>query len=257
MPKKETISSYIPRFALVFCLIVSFSVLVGSMNYLMKSRIRTEPVKERNLMILTDKTEYMQGEEIKISIKNNKEGEAFLSFPSVEVFEPADGNVGDGQWTAIRTVWSGCGVTGGMLFLPISAGGSYEYSWDQKEKWCTGEAWEMSMDSQEVRGGKYRVTAVIAKRTESAEEDPNNISGQLTDDFVYSNEFVIKEASLIEMGCRKKVRGVGSCKMVSTGYEFDSTIGKCIQKNASGCTFEIPFNQLEECQSICELQSGF
>lgn len=55
--------------------------------------------------------------------------------------------------------------------------------------------------------------------------------------------------------CDQKVRGIGSCDAAGIGYEFDSGTEKCAKKIASGCTFEIPFNSLEECQEACGVVS--
>jgi len=52
--------------------------------------------------------------------------------------------------------------------------------------------------------------------------------------------------------CKQKVKGNGVCDAYFQGYEFDNSIGKCVVKGVSGCSFEAPFNTLEECQSVCE-----
>jgi len=257
MPQKESVSVYVPRLALIFCLIVSFSVLVGSMSYLMRSGPGPVPV-EGKLAILTDKAEYEQGEEVKISVINNTEDEIFLTFPSIEIYEQDDTDLGGGQWRAIRMVWSGCGVAGGLSYLPLSAGGSSVYAWDQKEKWCPEEKpWGARMDFQNARGGKYRISSVIVERTKDVEEDPNNISGQPTDNFVYSNEFTINEISAADPRCGKKVRGIGPCEAGASGYEYDPAVNKCFSGFASGCSFEIPFNSLEECRDVCERKTDY
>ncbi len=69
---------------------------------------------------------------------------------------------------------------------------------------------------------------------------------------IYSNEFTIKEKSVLDLRCNEKVKGVGYCRGFREGYEFDSETGKCVKKGASGCSFEIPFESLEECQEVCE-----
>lgn len=268
MSQKEIVSAYVPKFVLAFCLIVSFSVLVGSMFYLLKNKSRNIPAAN-TLSISTDKTEYLKGEEVKINIAN-AENEMFLTFPSIEVFEPADENLGGGQWKTIRTVWSGCGVVGGLPYLPLSPGEPSVYSWDQKEKWCAGGSAD-DLNIQEAEAGKYRVKGAIVLRTRSKEEDPNNISGQLTSDFVYSNEFTIKEKTAIDSKCNQKVNIIAGCygENVVAGFEFDSNTAKCITKyfisdpslqyiKTSGyCRAETPFNTLEECQSVCETKTDF
>ncbi len=214
--------------------------------------------KNRGVVISTDKAEYLKGEEVKINIKNNSAEEVFLAFPSIEVFEPVDGNIGGGEWRSIRTVWAGCGGSGGLLYLPLSAGESYAYSWDQKEKWCTAEKLrDAETNYQEARIGKYRVKSGLAKRTKSAEEDPNNISGRLADGSFYSNEFTIKDKAVIDPICSQKVAGIGLCKMIYEGYEFNESENKCVRNTASGCSFEIPFSSIEECQKTCETEIDY
>lgn len=256
MTSKESILTYVPRLVLIFCLLVSFIVLIGAMNYLMTSRNGNVPA-ENKLTILTDKAEYEQGEEVKINLINNTGSEMFLTFPSIEVFEPADTGSQSGEWRTLRIVWAGCGVTGGLQYLPLNIGESHAYSWDQQEKWCTGEKpWDADIDFQQAGPGKYRVESVIVKRTKTAQEDPNNISGQPTDIFVYSNEFTIAEKAVPDPSCGQKAKFSGNCEMAVIGFEFDTDSGKCIKKTGS-CRVETPFNTLEECQDICETKMDF
>ena len=69
---------------------------------------------------------------------------------------------------------------------------------------------------------------------------------------IYSNEFTIKEKLALDARCAEKVTGHGYCRAFREGYEFDSVTEKCIKKGASGCSFNIPFETLEECQEVCE-----
>jgi hypothetical protein len=52
--------------------------------------------------------------------------------------------------------------------------------------------------------------------------------------------------------CKQKVKGNGLCEAYFEGYEFDNSVGKCVKKGVSGCSFEAPFKTLEECQNVCE-----
>ena len=52
--------------------------------------------------------------------------------------------------------------------------------------------------------------------------------------------------------CKQKVKGNGMCEAYFVGYEFDNSVGKCVEKGVSGCSFEAPFKTLEECQNVCE-----
>lgn len=52
--------------------------------------------------------------------------------------------------------------------------------------------------------------------------------------------------------CKEKVKGSGICEAFFYGYEFDNSVGKCVEEGAGGCGIETPFETLEECQNICE-----
>ncbi|MCK5061148.1 hypothetical protein KAR28_01200 [Candidatus Parcubacteria bacterium] len=69
---------------------------------------------------------------------------------------------------------------------------------------------------------------------------------------IYSNEFTVKEKSALDARCGEKVKGIGYCRMMNMGYEFNLETGKCVMKEVSGCSAESPFDSLEECQKVCE-----
>ena len=52
--------------------------------------------------------------------------------------------------------------------------------------------------------------------------------------------------------CKQMVGGNGMCEAYFEGYEFDNSVGICVKKGVSGCSFESPFETLEECQIACE-----
>jgi len=64
-----------------------------------------------------------------------------------------------------------------------------------------------------------------------------------------------EEKSALDLRCEEKVKIIGNCPAYfkEVGYEFDSNIGKCVEKMiiGSGCNYEIPFGSLEECQEVC------
>lgn len=64
------------------------------------------------------------------------------------------------------------------------------------------------------------------------------------------------EKSAIDPRCSQKVKITGICegKLIDDiGYQFNSEIGKCVEKvvGGTGCRIETPFNSLEECQKVC------
>jgi hypothetical protein len=74
---------------------------------------------------------------------------------------------------------------------------------------------------------------------------------------IYSNEFTIKEKSALDARCSEKVKDLSGvndidCAVILFGYEYDSVTEKCVTKAVDGCSFETPFNSLEECREVCE-----
>ena len=157
---------------------------------------KCEKVKEdlvEEVSITTDKMEYEQGENVSIAIENNFSKEMFISYPIVEKiindnYIPLKGSV----------VWSGCGVSGGLMYLSLESYEVAKHQWDQKEKWCSTDFSDRNVYSKEVLSGKYRIKSEIIKRIKSEEDDPTNVSGKPSGEFVYSNEFTIKEKSAFD-----------------------------------------------------------
>jgi len=52
--------------------------------------------------------------------------------------------------------------------------------------------------------------------------------------------------------CKQKVKGKGICEAFWIGYQYADSQGKCVEEGVSGCSFETPFDSLEECQKACE-----
>ena len=193
-------------------------------------KVKKELVEE--VIITTDKTEYEQGEMVKITIKNNSGEEQGMGYPPyvIEKFENND-------WETIRQLW--CPCDDDVLCSPHNSqlGKSREYNWFQMESWCS----DSTAISNQVPAGKYRIKFLVSE---------TNSYIDLRD--VYSNEFTIKEKSALDARCEEKVIGIGLCEALGIGYEFNSETGECIKRGVSGCSFEIPFETLEECQEVCE-----
>ncbi|MCK4744650.1 hypothetical protein KAS41_01150, partial [Candidatus Parcubacteria bacterium] len=58
--------------------------------------------------------------------------------------------------------------------------------------------------------------------------------------------------SALDPRCGERVVSEGNCEAEWLGYEFDQNKEICIGKFVSGCSAEIPFEILEECQEVCE-----
>ena len=52
--------------------------------------------------------------------------------------------------------------------------------------------------------------------------------------------------------CEEKVEGEGICEAIFAGHEYDASTGKCVTKQAYGCNLKSGFDDLEECQRVCE-----
>lgn len=102
----------------------------------------------------------------------------------------------------------------------------------------------------QVSAGKYKIRFEYAVSV-----NPDDLFSREIDIRYAEKEFTIREKSAIDPRCGQKVKGIGPCEMAVMGYEFDSESGRCVKKTASGCSAEIPFNSLEECQKTCEKEA--
>ncbi len=202
-------------------------------------KVKIKEVKE--VVIATDKMEYEIGEEVKITIENNS-NEQKMSYPSY-VIEMFENNI----WTHIKQIRRPCVMVYEEIgFITIKSGDKLEYEWNQEETECSEPVDQFSskMISNQVSAGKYRVSSRIFG------------SRLLDGNIIYSNEFIIKEKSVVDARCVEKSQLLSDCQTFSRkiGYEFDSNIGKCIERfvEGNGCDIICPFESLEECQEVCE-----
>jgi ribosomal protein L21E len=128
----------------------------------------------KEVAIVTDKTEYEQGETVKIIIKNNTVNEKQIHYPyyTVERFDK-------GNWIEIKKIVCPCEVRCKIaVYFTIQPHSTKEYKWDQMEKWCS----DSETISKQVPTGKYRVKSVVS--------DVDKYKFRET---IYSNKFTIKE----------------------------------------------------------------
>lgn len=57
--------------------------------------------------------------------------------------------------------------------------------------------------------------------------------------------------TVIDPKCGQKVSGNGACEAYREGFEFDRDSGECIKRGASGCSFNVPFETLRDCETAC------
>jgi len=148
--------------------------------------------------ITTDKTEYEQGEIVKMTVNNGLDKSIYYSYPQLGIERFDNGN-----WTQIKMVLAGCGVPGGFPYGALSPNAKDELQWDQKEKWCSNPDPSVISDliSKQVLAGKYRIKSEIF--------DQNTPENKQT---IYSNEFTIKEKDETA-GC-KNLCGDGVCQEI-------------------------------------------
>ena len=124
------------------------------------------PVQQIN--ITTNKTEYEQGERVKVVVKNNSTSEKCIS-PGfgVENFRI--------KWEKIRKVGCPCEIMCSLQQCEnLKQGEVKEFSWDQEESWCSEPQGRSETMYQQVPGGIYRAEI------------------QANGEIIYSNEFTIK-----------------------------------------------------------------
>ncbi|MCK4729692.1 MAG: hypothetical protein KAT28_00085 [Candidatus Aenigmarchaeota archaeon] len=202
--------------------------------------------------ITTDKTEYEQGETVEITIMNS------LDFPIIPQailpdktkyikFLGENYGIGfierfeEGTWIGVEPIWrcgNSCFVECNYKHL-FEPGEKRVFEWNQTILIC--DKVNRTEKVKVVGAGKYRIGSAVWL-------------GQDAEIYktIYSNEFTIKEKLALDPRCSEKVVGIGDCKILRIGYEFDSAAGKCIKEGINGCSFETPFETLEECQEVCE-----
>ena len=143
--------------------------------------------------ITTDKTEYEQGEIVKISIKNISDKEMIICGPfcTVERFD-------NGEWIRIKRVLCRCETyCKAAAYFSLYPGKTIELEWNQMESWCVPRDPESSDFGprnsktiyRQVPTGKYRVKRRISNIREGCRMDLEDIYFKI----IYSNEFTIKE----------------------------------------------------------------
>ncbi|MFH1712946.1 MAG: hypothetical protein ABH896_02045 [Candidatus Jacksonbacteria bacterium] len=122
----------------------------------------------KSVSVTTDKTEYEQGERVKVVVKNNSTREKCIS-PGfgVENFRI--------KWEKIRKVGCPCEIMCSLQQCEnLKQGEVKEFSWDQEESWCSEPQGRSETMYQQVPGGIYRAEI------------------QANGEIIYSNEFTIK-----------------------------------------------------------------
>lgn len=129
--------------------------------------------------ISTDKTEYRQGETVKITVKNNTEKEKKTCSPFYTV-ESFDGE----KWIEIKKTLCPCEVVCRLAtYIILQPTRLTEYEWEQREEWCSNPSRISTTISNQVPAGRYRIKSYIGAMKGECKE-------------IYSSEFTIKESTL-------------------------------------------------------------
>ena len=217
----------------------TINVKNGETNCTKCSNTKMFPPFENQVIITTDKTEYEQGETIKITVRNNLD-KSIWWIPDKCTEEPLDlFKYNKGNWEQIH-------FSINVLCKHISSEIAELKSTDSFE-FLYGYYWKRFFTP-----GRYKI------RFEYSINKPRNTELEEKTS-IYSNEFTIKEKSALDPRCGEKVTSgdcdtISTCKGFSVGYGFDPSIKKCIEKivDCSCHSFKTPFKTLEECQEVCE-----
>ncbi len=192
----------------------------------------------KKVAITTDKTEYEQGETVEITVKNNLDKSIFFR--------------GLGQ-PCFNSFSIGINREGYKMFYDIGTA------------YCVTDITELKPNIEQVfhleTGDiddtlSILNTLIIYPEIYKLKLNYGFDSESLTN-IIYSNEFTIKEKSVLDPRCSEKVKDLSGvndidCAVILFGYEYDSVMEKCVTKAVDGCSVETPFNSLEECQEVCE-----
>lgn len=250
--QKQTKLQQLPRLVMAVTLIVMFGALFGVVGYLASHQQKPivpfiNPVAEKEITITTDKMEYESMEDIKASIENNTDDDIFLLNFKFEQWQVKDGN----EWVYVKnSIMHGISP---KLDKKIPAKNKitenvYFYNF-----------FSSSGEQFPIIGKPYRIAEAVYFQCKNI-ADLENLEG-CNKKIIYSNGFKFKEKSAVDPRCGQKVKGTGVCegKLIDDiGYQFNSEIGKCIEKaiGGTGCRVETPFTSLEECQKVCEKRYG-
>jgi len=259
--KKEPLSIIVVKTLLAVIIFTGVGTIIVGGGWLIGKQgkvsepIQQQPATKDEVTITTDKTEYEQGETINITVKNDLDKYIFFISPpfrndSTLKFKGLYGN----EWEDI-ILYPKYRFPSVMTVLGPKKEEKISIKISEIKKRCIKEK---NMNKNLLEFNKYKVgfiydSGVLGYYDVSHPVNPTEMKKLLKNgEKVYSNEFTIKEKSVLDSRCSEKLRGVGDCKVLRIGYEFDSATGKCIKEGINGCSFETPFKTLEECQKVCE-----
>ena len=228
-------------------------------------KVKIEEVED--VVITIDKMEYEIGEEVEITITNNQNEPIYISpYNFSSLLNYSISKFENDSWKLTsqdRVLRSSCYNNTLMRISIIPPAYISEFKSPQVDKWeqtecffkeqMCGDELYSAVVKEQVETGKYKIRFCYWN-----EEDVDLVVDYIAQDDkkkCIESEFTIKEKSVLDSRCSEKVKGIGICDRYNKGYayEFDSEIGKCVEEDrVTGCSFEIPFRTLKECQKVCE-----
>lgn len=214
------------------------------------------------ISVSVDKSEYEQGEIIRIVVNNGSNKSILYSgsgerFWDIEYFKDnkwinPEYEQGGGFQLTEKNTGDDCYIALFERSWPeeLSSQLNLTAQWNQKICPFGTEGPDKPKIVRYIESGRYRLA--FGYGFEISGNDPFRISEPKT---VYSDEFTIKEKSAIDPKCMQRVSGSGMCKAFWWGIEFDQNSGKCVKRGVGGCSFETPFENIEECQKVCEKET--
>ena len=170
-PQKEPFSRIVVKIFLAILLLTGLVAIIigGVFNY--KIAHNQTALSEKQVVLITDKTEYQTGEEVKLTVGNNLEEKIFFGIVSLEEYQ-------NNSWTQIvKDIYCECNAKCEKLGFSIKASYSNNYFWNQKIGLCNDLTF----------GKKLRFKIRLW----------NNPS-DMRERIYYSNEFTIKEKSALD-----------------------------------------------------------
>lgn len=193
----------------------------------------------KDAALATNKAEYEKREIVKITmynISNNviwfMEGVSKCNTRPYRIYK-----LSGGEWKEVSgypTICVGAASEQVPFYTKLLPGVPANLEWDQK-------LWDYPRQTYDADGGIYRIVMKYGRSEDG--------SGERS---LYSNEFTINEKSAIGPKCGQIVSGYGMCEAFWEGIEFDQNSGNCVKRGVSGCSFETPFETMEECQKACK-----
>ncbi|MCK5416438.1 hypothetical protein KAI92_03360 [Candidatus Parcubacteria bacterium] len=228
---------------------------------------------DKEVVIRTDKEEYKAGEIVKVTISNTANPIYTPFLTGANRTTTHFYQLKENTWKILTQYcetdcistcendvlnFTPCVLYSRPEYAYYKYNGPWEFQWNQKEciykdSLCGEESYKEGLLKQ-VLDGEFKVEFCYFD-----EEDVNLTSmpgyAALDKRKCVESKFTIKEKSALNARCSEKVVFDSPCHMskIIKGYEFNEALNKCKEIIVyGGCSFETPFETLEECQEVCE-----